>query len=147
MGPELIRRVCGQIDETRLDEPSHEGRFSPREVVAHLADWEPIFLARIRQSVERPDSELEVFDEGEMALAHSYAQADIEQELRKYASHRRASVEYLRSLADADWQKSSRHPERGILTVREQAFTEIGHDMYHAEQLSGYFKPKDVASW
>lgn len=140
LGPTVIERLIRQIDPSKLDQPSHPGRFSPREIVAHLADWEPILQQRIRQTVESPGSMLQVFDEGEMAVAHNYGASDIEDQLRVFAEARKANVAYLETLSEDDWKKSSLHPERGELTAREQAFTEIGHDMYHVEQLGTFLR-------
>ena len=43
----------------------------------------------------------------------------------------------MRGLPESDWEKTAEHPERGAISVRDQAGMLIGHDMYHIEQLSG----------
>lgn len=138
-GPLVLERLVGKLDGAQLDKPSSPDRFSPREVVAHMADWEPILLARIHQAVERPDSLVEVYDEGEMAVAHDYAHSDIGVQMGKFKDARKATIEYLKGLDGAAWDKSVKHPERGVMTVHDMASMFLGHDIYHIEQLSSAF--------
>ena len=135
-GPCIMRRLVQQMPPERLDRPSAPDRFTPREVIAHLADWEPIMLARIHQAIENQGSTLTVYDEGEMAIAHRYAESNLTQQLELFAAHRKATAEYLRQLPEDLYENVVIHPERGKLTVKDQAWTLIGHDMYHIEQLT-----------
>jgi hypothetical protein len=132
-----MKRLIEKIDPVRLDE-RHEGRFSPREVIAHLADWEPILLSRMHTAVNTPGGRIEPYDEGEMAIAHKYSESDVQEQLRKFASSRAETAAYLRALPQSEWSKAGRHPERGEMSVIDQAGMLIGHDMYHIEQLSTY---------
>lgn len=46
-GPAILRRLFTLLPEDQLDVSLEEGRFTPRQVIAHLADWEPIMRQRI----------------------------------------------------------------------------------------------------
>jgi len=146
-GPTIQKRLVSQIECGRLDEPTAPGRFSAKEAIAHLADWEPIALARMHQAIEKPGSTVEAFDEGEMAIAHGYAQTDIEEQLRMYASRRSTTAAFLRNLKDEDWGKAIHHPERGVMTVADQANLLLGHDLYHIEQITTLLGEKTVSTW
>jgi hypothetical protein len=135
-GPIVMERVIGQLDPTVLDQPTSSDRFTPREVIAHLADWEPILHGRIKQTVDRPGSTLVAYDEGERAVQQNYAAADPAESAKSFIKHRAETVAYLKTLDKADWDKASVHPERGSITVREWASALVGHDMYHIEQLT-----------
>jgi uncharacterized damage-inducible protein DinB len=135
-GPAIFDRLISHLDQSKFDEPTSPGRFSPREVVAHLADWEPILLARLHQTLSQPGSTQAVFNEGEMAIAHNYKASDIREQLQLFADRRKTTLTLLKSLAEEDWEKSALHPERGVLTIREQAFTLVGHDVYHIDQIT-----------
>jgi len=135
-GPSIMRRLVQDMPDDQLDRPATPDRFTPREVIAHLADWEPIMLARIHQAIESPGSTLTVYDEGEMAVAHRYSESNVAQQLELFTEHRKATAEYLRALPEALYDNVVVHPERGNLTVKDQAWTLIGHDMYHIEQLT-----------
>lgn len=135
-GPVIIERALRQIDERTMGKPTGEGRFSPREVAAHLADWEPILMGRIRQTVERPGSTLATYDEGQMSIDGNYAGSDPFEMAQAFAKHRKATAEYLRGLQPEDWNKRALHPERGEMSVKDWASALVGHDMYHIEQLT-----------
>src|SRR5882672_11202695 len=77
MGPAVVRRIINQIPQSRLDEAIDPERFTPREVVAHLADWEAIDRLRLSAGVERPGSAIQPYDEVQMALDHQYRQSDV----------------------------------------------------------------------
>ena len=138
LSPVVVERLLRQIPAARLDAATAEGRFTAREVIAHLADWEPIMRARIQQASERPGSTIEVFDEGEMALANGYAAADPTEQIRLFQRERAVTAAFVRSLQPGDWSKAAHHPERGTLSVDDLANLLIGHDLYHIEQLSAY---------
>jgi hypothetical protein len=146
-GPEIVRRLVMQMEPSRLDEPTSPDRFSSREVIAHLADWEPILLARMHKAIESPGAVIEAYDEGEMAVTHGYSRSNIQEQLASFASHRHATAEFLRGLADEDWDKAVTHPERGLMTLRDQANMLLGHDLYHIEQLTSLIGDKTVSTW
>src|SRR6185312_4556639 len=83
-GPEVIRWIVDHADESVWDQKTDPERFSFREVIAHLADWEPITLGRMRQANERPGSTLEVWDEVQRAIDMDYASLDPRVELDRW---------------------------------------------------------------
>ncbi|HEY3783221.1 MAG TPA: DinB family protein [Fimbriimonadaceae bacterium] len=136
LAPAIYERLLAKIPPAKLDEATAEGRFSPREVIAHLADWEPIFLARLHQTLQKPGSTLEIWDENEMAVAHEYSMTEIPEQFARFREARAATFEFVRGLSTLDWDSSAVHPERGNLTVRDQIGMLLGHDVYHIDQLS-----------
>ncbi len=136
-GPLVIQRLVGQIPESRIDH-AEEGRFTPREVVAHLADWEPIMRDRVRTAVESPGSTIASYDEGQMAIDHAYAKTDIREQAQLFVEERRKTTQYVMGLAPELLKQTVKHPERGIQSVEDLVGMLLGHDMYHVEQLSAY---------
>lgn len=119
-----------------MDEPSSQGRFSPREVIAHLADWEPILREeRIVAPLASPGLTVAAYDEGELAERNNYAAKDPHEQAALYAVERQKTVTLLKSLTEEQWRVSMKHPERGEMTVYDMANLLVGHDMYHVEQL------------
>jgi hypothetical protein len=138
-GPTVMERVISQLDPTTLDQPTSSDRFTPREVIAHLADWEPVLHGRIKQTVESPGSTIKTYGD-DRENEKSYAAADPVESVRSLIKLRKETVEYLKSLDKADWEKSSIHPARGAISVLEWAAMIMGHDMYHIEQLTSVWK-------
>lgn len=132
--PKLIERLLRRFGEGRYDERLPD-RFSVREVVAHLADWEPILRDRIRTAVEVPESEVEAFDEVARAEERGYSSTDPMASLEAWKSERAKTIEYVASLSEDAWHRRARHPERGWLTASDFAAMIPLHDIYHVEQL------------
>lgn len=142
LGPRVIRRLLDQLPERALDHAPNPDRFTPREVIAHLAEWEPIMRERIRDTVAQPGLTIVTYDEGQMAIDHGYAQTDPAEQMELFLRERAITIELVRSLQPEDWGKIASHPERGPQSAEDFANTLIGHDMYHAEQLSEHLIPK-----
>ena len=147
LSPPLIRRLVLQIPVHRYDEVLQPGRFSPREVIAHLADWDPIFRERLAGAAANPGYTIRGYDESQMAIDHLYDESDITLELEKFTNERAGTVAVLSGLSEADWKLGFVHPEMGPYTIREYLAMLVGHDMYHAEQLSEYMEEKTAATW
>lgn len=122
-------------------------RFSMREVVAHLADWEPIMLTRIKTGVDSPGATINAYDEGQMALENNYAATDPMEQLRAWKADRAKSVDYISKLTDDDFAKLVVHPERGHMLVGDVAHMLVSHDIYHVEQLAEMTHEKIVDTW
>ncbi len=147
LSPLAFRRLVAMIPEGRLDERLDLTRFSPREVVAHLADWEPLLRERVRQAVERPGSKIVGEDETRRAKERRYDQSDVANELDSFDRERRKTVEYVQSLRPEDFEKVAIHTERGPLSARDLVEMLVGHDMYHVEQLTNFLGPKVAGTW
>lgn len=131
-----MQRLIHRIPATQYDLRDSLDRFTIREVAAHLADWEPIFFERMRQTVEQPGSAVVGIDEGQRAIDQNYAATDPVQEIARFAELRRATVAWLRERASADWDATVTHRSNGPMTLADQATMLLGHDMYHVEQLT-----------
>jgi len=138
-GPQVIRRLVDQLDPADWDRRLNPDRFTPREIVAHLADWEPIMRGRIRTALREPGSPILAYDEGQLALDHKYAETDPVEQAETFIRERRITAELLRQIAsEEEWQRAVTHPERGPQSVEDQANLLLGHDLYHIEQITEY---------
>ena len=138
MGPVIVTRLLEEIPHARLDEVVVEGRFTAREVIAHLVDWEPIMRERILLARDAPGATIAVLDESEMAVANGYAGSDTADQCALFQRERALTVEFAFSLQPGDWRKIVLHPERGPLSAEDLTNLLLGHDLYHIEQLSAY---------
>ena len=138
LAPVAIGNLLEAIPPDRLDEARIPSRFTPREVIAHLAEWEPIMRDRVRSAVESPGSTVVVYDEDRMAAEGRYAESHPDEQLRTFSHERAKSIEYLRGLSREDLKRCAYHPERGDQTAEDFANTFLGHDLYHIEQLTAY---------
>ena len=138
--PTILRRLLDDVRPERYAERLAEDRFTLVEMVAHMADWEDLFLDRMRLAYEQPGSTVLLYDEGQRAIEKRYAERDIQHELDVFENRRRDTVDFLRNLAPDDWGRIFVHPERGELTIQDQVTMLLGHDLYHVEQVTQYLR-------
>ena len=136
-GPKVVAGVFSRIPAALWDTPIAVDRFTPREVIAHLADWEPIVLERMKTAFTAPGSTVQPWDEGLMAVTNGYRKLDPLEQLQLFTQRRADTANWLRSVPVALWSQAVLHPERGRLSIEDQANHVLGHDLYHIEQLMG----------
>lgn len=135
-GIEALEVLVRLLHADRLDIPTGKDRFSPRAVVAHMADWEPRLRARLEGAKAQPGVPVLVWDEGELALENRYDESDLDEQIGLLKAEREKTISFLQSLGAEDWNLPFQHPEYGRLTIEDQASFFLGHDAYHLEQLS-----------
>jgi len=136
--PGIITRFCNGVSDAIADHDQGPDYFTLREVLAHLADWEPIWLERIQRIVQEESPVLPNIDEGEMAELNSYATTSVQTSLANFTRGRAVLVEYLQSLPEDAFARSGVRPEIGIITVKDIATIILAHDTYHIAQLARY---------
>lgn len=135
-GRDSIISLVRLLSPERLDEPTSQDRFTPREILAHLADWEKILLDRMVRSLESPGTILQGIDEGELAIQNRYSETEIDEQAALFESRRNSTIEFLSDLQPEQWEAYGEHSERGRLSLYDQANLLLGHDLYHIEQLT-----------
>ena len=83
-----------------VGQPLAPGKWSPRQVLAHLADCEAVFAFRIRQTLAEDNPVLQPFDQDKWA-AH-YAAYDASSALAAFTAMRHWNVVLVKSLTPAD---------------------------------------------
>ena len=127
--PKTQQFLCESVSD--WDAKPGPDRFTVRESLAHLADWEPIWLQRMMRTKAEEVPALPDIDEGVMAIEHDYASSDPSESLRRYSEGRVALVTFLRSLSEAEWGRRCFREGVGEITMLEMATMVLGHDSYH----------------
>lgn len=143
--PEIFRRLISLIPSDRWNVPTGVDRFSPREVIAHMADWEAILREeRMAAAVADPGCTITPYDESLRAIEQGYSISDVELQLARFAAERARTVLFLDRLTEEQLSAKMNHPERGEMTVAEHAAGMLGHDVYHIDQLVQVLISQDI---
>ena len=129
--PDAIARALSQ----HASEPATNG-WSPREVLAHMADTEIVFGWRIRQILTEDDAVVTSYDEQQWANVFRYAERDSSADLATFAAVRSANVELLRGAAEAAWERTYRQGD-ARRTLGDLVRHRADHDLQHLRQISG----------
>lgn len=127
-----------QSDDPIWDRRPDPERFTLREAIAHIADWDEIFLARMQRTQSEDTPTLPDMDEGQIAEQRNYTQQDPVANLRRFATNREALVAFLQGLGDGSWARAGLRPELGLMTIEDQALLALAHDGYHTKQAAEY---------
>ena len=134
--PWVLRAILAGIapDDPRWDARRDPERFTLREITAHLADWEMIFLDRLKRTRSENQPILQGLDEGKLVIDGDYAHADPAACLQRYAEGRARMLAFARSLGAEEWARSGTHTDLGMVTIEAQLVHISGHDGYHLLQ-------------
>lgn len=144
---EIVRRLVELIPEPRLNERHDPDRFTPREQIAHLADWEPIFQERIRGGLENDNFVITPYDESQRAISENYAGQDVREALARWSAARAQTMELVKTLSRDQLLRPITHPEHGPMNVMELVCMLSQHDLYHIEDLMHYTGEKTAGTW
>lgn len=128
-----ISELVNTIGERRMNEPRAPGKWSPREILIHLADCELAFGFRYRQTLALDNHTVQPFDQD--LWAKTYASYNAKQALETFTALRNWNLALVRSLTPEQLAKSCVHPERGEETLRMLIEISAGHDLNHLPQL------------
>ena len=134
--PALFGTLLEGLTEEEADRRPDPDRFTIREIIAHLADWDPVFLERLTRMRAEDHPTLPGYDEGQWAIDHDYAHTDWREQLALFTERRYALAAFLRSCSPEEWARTANRPEIGILTIESQALLIPLHDLYHLRQIA-----------
>lgn len=133
--PARLASLVVAIGDKRVNEAPAPGKWSPREIVTHLADCETVFAFRLRQTLAQDNPTIQPFDQEKWAT--TYGAYDLASALEVFSALRRWNLALIRSLNPEALQRKTTHPERGGLTFQTLVETMGGHDLNHLAQLEG----------
>jgi DinB family protein len=131
--PLELHRLAGRIGSARLTTPRAPGKWSARDILAHLADCEIAFGYRLRQVLAEDDHVIQPFDQEKWAAP--YGSMDASAALGVFEALRNWNVALLKTVTPQQMQKKVTHPERGEMTFQTIVETMAGHDINHLKQL------------
>ena len=132
-GPKQLRQaVAGMSRDQALARPI-AGKWSTLEVVAHLADFEPIVADRMKRVIAEDKPTLIGADEKRFAAALHYHERDLQEELTIIEATRSQLARILAKLPASALQRVGNHNERGPRTLEQLLTDAIDHIPHHVK--------------
>lgn len=132
---ELAAAIEGKSERVLARRPDPRN-WAPKEVVCHLLDAEELFAVRFQTILAMPEPKLlEVGPADRWAQERQYLVHDAAGALDAFRRRRAESLDFLRRLAPADWQRGGIHERRGRLTIDDLVAIMAWHDDNHLDQL------------
>jgi len=137
-----IERLLKRASPARLGRRPGPGKWSAREILAHLADSEIVGSYRMRSILGAPGTPIAAFDQDRWAEAENYARRDPRMSLSVFKTLREANLSLLRSLKPEQWKHFGIHSERGQESIERIVEMFAGHDINHLRQLEANLRPR-----
>lgn len=128
-----IANKLQMIGPDRTIERPAPGKWSPAEIVCHLADCEIAFAFRLRQTLAEDHHILQPFDQDKWAAPYKGIPA--KDALAAFTALRNWDLLLIKRVLPTSASKPVTHPERGTMTLQTIVETMAGHDLNHLAQL------------
>jgi uncharacterized damage-inducible protein DinB len=128
----ITRRVAG-VPRRRLTKRPKPGKWSARDILAHLADVEVLWGFRMRLVLGQNRVPLIGMDQD--VWAKRYGRVDPRRALATFVALRRANLELLDGLRASDYRRWGQHSQFGRLTIARMVALLAGHDINHSRQI------------
>jgi|SRR5215471_4178522 len=134
-GPEVLAMVLTGVYGEEEDFIPAPGKWSVRQIVAHIADAEMVGAHRMRQVIAEDNPTLVAFDQDKWTQNLDYAKRKPKQSLETFRRVRAENYELLKDLPPAAFQRTGNHTERGPVTLLSLVEGYADHAESHARHL------------
>jgi DinB superfamily len=131
-----LREEIAVIDAARLSKPEAPGKWSVRQVLAHLADSEIVFGWRLRMALAHDRPDIQGYDQDLWAARLHYQEAEPGQSIETFAALRRWNLRLLLHASAEELARFGVHSERGEESVAHMIRLYAGHDTLHLRQIA-----------
>lgn len=133
--PELLAQVMTGVHGEEEDFAPAPGKWSIRQIIAHVADTELVFAQRFRQVLAEDNPPILAFDQDAWAQRLDYARRKPKSSLETFRRLRAENFELLRDLPAGALARTGQHSARGPLTVEQMIELCAKHAESHALQM------------
>ena len=130
----LARLIKGATPAKLRKRPAPE-KWSPAEILAHLADAEIVVSWRVRAILGAPGTPIQAFDQDAWVVAGHYGKRDARKSLEQFRVLRDTNLALYKMLAPEQWKHHGMHAERGEESIERIVQMMAGHDINHLEQV------------
>jgi hypothetical protein len=134
-GPELLATALTGAAGAELDYSPGPGKWSPRQIAAHLADAELVGSTRLRFVISEENPALVWFDQDAWAGRLGYERRKTSDSMESFRRLRAENYELLKDLPEAAFQRAGMHTQRGRMTLLELLEGYTQHAESHAQQI------------
>jgi hypothetical protein len=134
-GPELVAAVLTGAANTELDFVAEPGKWTLRQVAAHLADAEIVGAMRFRRTLAEKNPTLEAYDQDAWAAHLDYASRRVSDSLEMFRRLRADSHRLLVAQPPEAFARPAVHQQQGPLTLLDLLRIYADHAENHALQM------------
>lgn len=130
-GPALLRQSFAGLTDDQFDATPIEGKWSIRQVVCHIADFEPVNAVRMKRIIAEDNPTMFGSDENDFAAKLCYSHRDIEEDMTLIELTVSQMLKVLQNCDIEDFQRTGVHSEDGPMTLESMLERTINHIPHH----------------
>jgi uncharacterized damage-inducible protein DinB len=130
-GIDALQAAVAGMTKEQLDAKPIAGKWSTRQVVCHLADFEPIYADRMKRVIAEQCPTFFGGDPDIFAAGLAYERRSVDEELALLTAVRRHMATILRGLTATDFQRAGNHLEAGPMTLETLLRNIAAHVPHH----------------
>ena len=134
--PVRMRRAVEGLDDSQLDTPYRPGGWTVRQVVHHVADSHANMYIRLRLALTEEEPTIKPYDEKRWAELPDARDLPVEASLQLLETLHLRWVALLRRMPPADFSRSFRHPEVGLVRLDTTLAGYAWHGRHHAAHIT-----------
>jgi len=134
--PARLRAAVAGLADSQLDTLYRPGGWTVRQVAHHVPDSHMNSYVRFRLALTEDEPVIKPYEEKLWAELADARTLPVEPSLALLESLHGRWVPLLRSLTDADWKRSFRHPELGPVRLEQNLALYAWHGRHHVAHVT-----------
>jgi hypothetical protein len=134
--PARMREAIAGLSDSQLDTPYRPGGWTVRQLAHHVPDSHINSYMRFRLALTEEDPVIKPYEEALWAELPDARSMPVEPSLALLENLHARWVPLLRSLSDAEWKRSFRHPELGPVRLEQNAALYAWHGRHHVAHIT-----------
>jgi hypothetical protein len=134
--PARMRGAIAGLSDSQLDTPYRPEGWTVRQLAHHVPDSHINSYMRFRLALTEEEPVIKPYEEKRWAELPDARSMPVEPSLALLESLHARWVPLLRSLSDADWKRTFRHPELGLVSLEKNAALYAWHGRHHVAHIT-----------
>jgi uncharacterized damage-inducible protein DinB len=134
--PARLRAAVAGLTPEQLDTPYRPGGWTVRQVVHHVPDSHLNAYVRFKFALTEQEPAIKTYDEARWAELPDTRAVPVEVSLALLENLHRRWVALLRALAAADFARTLRHPDHGVITLDQLLCIYSWHGRHHTAHVT-----------
>ncbi len=134
--PARMRAAIAGLSESQLDTPYRPGGWTVRQLAHHVPDSHINSYTRFRLALTEDQPVIKSYEEARWAELSDARSMPVEPSLVLLESLHARWVPLLRSLSEAEWKRTFRHPELGLIRLEQNAALYAWHGRHHVAHIT-----------
>lgn len=134
--PAHLRAAIAGLEDAQLDTPYRPGGWTVRQVAHHVPDSHINSYTRFRLALTEDQPVIKPYEEARWAELPDARTLPVEVSLALLENLHARWAPLLRSLSPAEWKRSFRHPELGLVSLENNAALYAWHGRHHVAHIT-----------